>query len=171
MVSTRNATVGPYLTALLNPTDRELKMIAPKGRPVKQCEHCRSARKDKSHHAKCDCGSKKLKDVPESDPTSEQPACLDWLQQLIESSGEYGLLLPQGHRVCLRHQKRDGREEARDDSPPTDHAREEQALPQLKQLRPKLAGSQRSQTQACSQHPRTGSHDALPQTLPISTTQ
>ncbi|KAE9985144.1 hypothetical protein EG327_004812 [Venturia inaequalis] len=50
-------------------------MIAPKGRPVKQCEHCRSARKDKSHHAKCDCGSKKLKDVPESDPTMESIDC------------------------------------------------------------------------------------------------
>ncbi|TID20763.1 Copper fist DNA-binding protein [Venturia nashicola] len=58
-----------------NHHDRELKMIAPKGRPVKQCEHCRSARKDKSHHAKCDCGSKKLKDVPESEPTMESMDC------------------------------------------------------------------------------------------------
>jgi hypothetical protein len=41
--------------------DRELKFIPPKGRPVKQCEHCRTARKSKSHHAKCDCGSKKEK--------------------------------------------------------------------------------------------------------------
>jgi len=39
--------------------DRELRLIAPKGRPVKQCEHCRGARKSKSHHAKCDCGDKK----------------------------------------------------------------------------------------------------------------
>ncbi|QDS71914.1 hypothetical protein FKW77_000458 [Venturia effusa] len=58
-----------------NHHDRELKVIAPKGRPVKQCEHCRSARKDKSHHAKCDCGSKKLKDVPESEPTMESMDC------------------------------------------------------------------------------------------------
>jgi hypothetical protein len=29
---------------------------------VKQCEHCRGARKSKSHHAKCDCGEKKDKD-------------------------------------------------------------------------------------------------------------
>lgn len=36
--------------------------INPKGRPVKQCEHCRGARKSKSHHAKCDCGDKKDKD-------------------------------------------------------------------------------------------------------------
>ncbi|KAF2837480.1 hypothetical protein M501DRAFT_168635 [Patellaria atrata CBS 101060] len=40
-------------------TDRELKHINPKGRPVRQCEHCRSARKSKSQHAKCDCGEKK----------------------------------------------------------------------------------------------------------------
>lgn len=43
-------------------TDRELHHINPKGRPVKQCEHCRGARKSKSHHAKCDCGDKKDKD-------------------------------------------------------------------------------------------------------------
>lgn len=41
--------------------DRELHHINPKGRPVKQCEHCRGARKSKSHHAKCDCGDKKDK--------------------------------------------------------------------------------------------------------------
>ncbi|KAF2116270.1 hypothetical protein BDV96DRAFT_573680 [Lophiotrema nucula] len=45
-----------------NHTDRELHHINPKGRPVKQCEHCRTARKSKSHHAKCDCGEKKDKD-------------------------------------------------------------------------------------------------------------
>lgn len=43
-------------------SDRELHHINPKGRPVKQCEHCRGARKSKSHHAKCDCGDKKDKD-------------------------------------------------------------------------------------------------------------
>ncbi|KAF2025861.1 hypothetical protein EK21DRAFT_75437 [Setomelanomma holmii] len=45
-----------------NHNDRELHHINPKGRPVKQCEHCRGARKSKSHHAKCDCGDKKDKD-------------------------------------------------------------------------------------------------------------
>jgi hypothetical protein len=40
-----------------------LHHINPKGRPVKQCEHCRGARKSKSHHAKCDCGDKKDKDL------------------------------------------------------------------------------------------------------------
>lgn len=46
-----------------NHTDRDLHHINPKGRPVKQCEHCRGARKSKSHHAKCDCGDKKDKDL------------------------------------------------------------------------------------------------------------
>ncbi|KAF1938786.1 hypothetical protein EJ02DRAFT_271211 [Clathrospora elynae] len=46
-----------------NHTDRDLHHINPKGRPVKQCEHCRGARKSKSHHAKCDCGDKKDKDA------------------------------------------------------------------------------------------------------------
>ncbi|KAF1911099.1 hypothetical protein BDU57DRAFT_524815 [Ampelomyces quisqualis] len=45
-----------------NHGDRELHHINPKGRPVKQCEHCRGARKSKSHHAKCDCGDKKDKE-------------------------------------------------------------------------------------------------------------
>jgi hypothetical protein len=40
-----------------------LHHINPKGRPVKQCEHCRGARKSKSHHAKCDCGDRKDKDL------------------------------------------------------------------------------------------------------------
>lgn len=48
-------------------TDRELHHINPKGRPVKQCEHCRGARKSKSHHAKCDCGDKKDKHKDKGD--------------------------------------------------------------------------------------------------------
>ncbi|KAF2494529.1 hypothetical protein BU16DRAFT_562186 [Lophium mytilinum] len=48
-------------------TDRELHHINPKGRPVKQCEHCRGARKSKSHHAKCDCGDKKDKPKDKGD--------------------------------------------------------------------------------------------------------
>lgn len=57
-----------------NHRDRPLKHIAPKGRPVKQCEHCRDARKSKSHHAKCDCGSKRPKDK-KSEPKSEDHGC------------------------------------------------------------------------------------------------
>ena len=43
----------------LTNAERELKLIAPKGRPVKQCDHCRGARKSKSNHTKCDCGTKR----------------------------------------------------------------------------------------------------------------
>ncbi|OAL52400.1 hypothetical protein IQ07DRAFT_504825 [Pyrenochaeta sp. DS3sAY3a] len=50
-----------------NHNDRELHHINPKGRPVKQCEHCRGARKSKSHHAKCDCGDKKDKHKDKGD--------------------------------------------------------------------------------------------------------
>jgi hypothetical protein len=51
-------------------TDRDLKLIPPKGRPVKQCDHCRTARKSKSHHAKCDCGNKKDKKLKEKSESS-----------------------------------------------------------------------------------------------------
>ncbi|KAF2690027.1 hypothetical protein K458DRAFT_98004 [Lentithecium fluviatile CBS 122367] len=54
-----------------NHTDRELHHINPKGRPVKQCEHCRGARKSKSHHAKCDCGDKKDKIKNKDDAKGE----------------------------------------------------------------------------------------------------
>lgn len=53
---------------MLSP-DRDLHHINPKGRPVKQCEHCRGARKSKSHHAKCDCGDKKDKTSIKGDAT------------------------------------------------------------------------------------------------------
>jgi hypothetical protein len=56
------ASISSSAVADHNDTDRELHHINPKGRPVKQCEHCRGARKSKSHHAKCDCGEKKDKD-------------------------------------------------------------------------------------------------------------
>lgn len=39
-------------------SDRELKQIAKKGRPVSQCPHCRHLRKSRSAHVKCDCGEK-----------------------------------------------------------------------------------------------------------------
>jgi hypothetical protein len=39
---------------------------------VKQCDHCRTARKSKSHHAKCDCGHKKTKSPLEKSDSSEQ---------------------------------------------------------------------------------------------------
>jgi len=38
--------------------DRQLTHIARKGRPVSQCTHCRTLRKSRSAHVKCDCGEK-----------------------------------------------------------------------------------------------------------------
>ncbi|KAK4990032.1 hypothetical protein LTR50_002808 [Elasticomyces elasticus] len=38
--------------------DRELREVPKKGRPVTQCQHCRSERKKRSAHVKCDCGEK-----------------------------------------------------------------------------------------------------------------
>jgi hypothetical protein len=37
-------------------TDRELILVPKKGRPVTQCQHCRSERKKRSAHVSCDCG-------------------------------------------------------------------------------------------------------------------
>lgn len=54
--------------------DRELHHINPKGRPVKQCEHCRGARKSKSHHAKCDCGEKRDRRKDKGDAGGENSA-------------------------------------------------------------------------------------------------
>ncbi|KAF7546081.1 hypothetical protein G7046_g9412 [Stylonectria norvegica] len=42
-------------------TDRPLQHINKKGRPVSQCTHCRSMRKSRSAHIKCDCGEKTSK--------------------------------------------------------------------------------------------------------------
>ncbi|KAI0477184.1 hypothetical protein GGR56DRAFT_393366 [Xylariaceae sp. FL0804] len=44
-------------------TDRKLQHINKKGRPVSQCDHCRSMRKARSSHVKCDCGEKTHKCV------------------------------------------------------------------------------------------------------------
>ncbi|KAB5583317.1 hypothetical protein GE09DRAFT_296693 [Coniochaeta sp. 2T2.1] len=41
--------------------DRELQHIKKKGRPVSQCQHCRSLRKSRSAHTRCDCGEKMFK--------------------------------------------------------------------------------------------------------------
>ncbi|KAI0129407.1 hypothetical protein BJ170DRAFT_700687 [Xylariales sp. AK1849] len=39
-------------------SDRPLQHINKKGRPVSQCQHCRSMRKSRTSHVKCDCGEK-----------------------------------------------------------------------------------------------------------------
>ncbi|TQS33891.1 hypothetical protein Golomagni_05750 [Golovinomyces magnicellulatus] len=41
-------------------SDRPLQHINKKGRPVSQCQHCRSLRKSRSAHVRCDCSSEKL---------------------------------------------------------------------------------------------------------------
>ncbi|KOS19867.1 Copper resistance protein CRF1 [Escovopsis weberi] len=42
-------------------TNRPLQHINKKGRPVSQCAHCRSLRKSRAAHVKCDCGEKTSK--------------------------------------------------------------------------------------------------------------
>ncbi|KLU92176.1 hypothetical protein MAPG_11122 [Magnaporthiopsis poae ATCC 64411] len=42
-------------------SDRPLQHINKKGRPVSQCQHCRSMRKSRQSHVKCDCGEKSHK--------------------------------------------------------------------------------------------------------------
>ncbi|KAK9440967.1 uncharacterized protein VB005_05602 [Metarhizium brunneum] len=42
-------------------SDRPLQHINKKGRPVSQCHHCRTMRKSRSAHVKCDCGEKTSK--------------------------------------------------------------------------------------------------------------
>ncbi|POR34433.1 Copper resistance protein CRF1 [Tolypocladium paradoxum] len=64
-------------------TDRPLQHINKKGRPVSQCQHCRTMRKSRSAHVKCDCGEKTSK-------------CAH-LQQPVEGhKGELGPLMPSG---------------------------------------------------------------------------
>lgn len=41
-------------------SDRPLQHINKKGRPVSQCQHCRTLRKSRSAHVRCDCSSEKL---------------------------------------------------------------------------------------------------------------
>lgn len=42
----------------LFPSDRKLLHVQKKGRPVSQCPHCRSLRKNRSQHVKCECHDK-----------------------------------------------------------------------------------------------------------------
>lgn len=37
--------------------DRELFLVPRKGRPISQCQHCRTERKGRSAHVKCECGA------------------------------------------------------------------------------------------------------------------
>ncbi|KAJ6784770.1 hypothetical protein PWT90_05730 [Aphanocladium album] len=49
-----------HLTPIANhhSLDRPLQHIKAKGRPVSQCNHCRSERKNRSAHVKCQCGKR-----------------------------------------------------------------------------------------------------------------
>ncbi|EPS41105.1 hypothetical protein H072_4961 [Dactylellina haptotyla CBS 200.50] len=53
-----DACVRGHRVSGCNHNDRPLQEIAKKGRPVSQCQHCRSLRKSRSSHVKCDCGEK-----------------------------------------------------------------------------------------------------------------
>jgi hypothetical protein len=64
--------VLPWMWPPLTAAERELRLIAPKGRPVKQCDHCRGARNSKSSHTKCDCGTKRER--KEHSPVKGAPA-------------------------------------------------------------------------------------------------
>lgn len=48
---------SPWLTCCCC-SERELLFVPKKGRPITQCHHCRSERKKKSAHHKCECGEK-----------------------------------------------------------------------------------------------------------------
>ena len=52
---TRVWSLGHVLTVMV---DRQLHKVAPKGRPVSQCQHCRGLRKARAQHVKCDCAEK-----------------------------------------------------------------------------------------------------------------
>lgn len=54
-------TTRPQLIQVIICTDRPLQHINKKGRPVSQCHHCRTMRKSRSAHIKCDCGEKTSK--------------------------------------------------------------------------------------------------------------
>lgn len=48
---------GASLLTTFHP-DRPLQHVKAKGRPVSQCNHCRSERKNRSAHVKCQCGKR-----------------------------------------------------------------------------------------------------------------
>ncbi|KAF9875968.1 copper fist DNA binding domain-containing protein [Colletotrichum karsti] len=68
-------------------SDRPLQHINKKGRPITQCQHCRSMRKSRAAHVKCDCGEKTSK-------------CTH-LQPTVE--GHRGFLPPHSETCCCNH--------------------------------------------------------------------
>lgn len=57
---------------------------------MKQCEHCRGARKAKAHHARCDCGDKKDKDKSKVGGKSEYSPLIHFLVELAANGGGVG---------------------------------------------------------------------------------
>ncbi|CAG8981337.1 hypothetical protein HYALB_00005138 [Hymenoscyphus albidus] len=58
-------------------SDRPLQHINKKGRPVSQCTHCRTLRKSRSAHVRCECGSEKAhaKGACSQDGSDSQDSC------------------------------------------------------------------------------------------------
>lgn len=59
-------------------SDRPLQHINKKGRPVSQCTHCRSMRKSRAAHVRCECGSEKAHSkgsCPENGDTQDTCCC------------------------------------------------------------------------------------------------
>src|SRR4051812_25466800 len=56
-------------------SDRKLLHVNKKGRPVSQCPHCRSLRKSRSQHVKCECHDKShaKEDCPHLKDLQEAP--------------------------------------------------------------------------------------------------
>ncbi|KAM5385695.1 hypothetical protein ACJZ2D_000894 [Fusarium nematophilum] len=51
------ACIRGHRVAQCQHSDRPLQQVGKKGRPVSQCNHCRTLRKSRSLHTKCKCGS------------------------------------------------------------------------------------------------------------------
>ncbi|KAF7950262.1 hypothetical protein EAE96_007552 [Botrytis aclada] len=59
-------------------SDRPLQHINKKGRPVSQCTHCRTMRKSRAAHVRCECGSEKAHSkgsCPENGETQDTCCC------------------------------------------------------------------------------------------------
>ncbi|KAF2760285.1 hypothetical protein EJ05DRAFT_278562 [Pseudovirgaria hyperparasitica] len=71
--------------------DRELQHINPKGRPVKQCDHCRANRKTNSLHGRCDCKRDRKGDFKLGDVSGADCACHTGSKCLCGSKKNPGL--------------------------------------------------------------------------------
>lgn len=51
---------------------RPLNLVGKKGRPVSQCQHCRTLRKSRSAHVKCNCGKQASNDILRRGSTADE---------------------------------------------------------------------------------------------------